>query len=214
MLLLPLLVLFVRDFLPGPMHAAVRDRCGQLYPFLREEPDSLATQREFLELSDADPAVTTLCGAAALERLRGKLTGMGGGDEVGARLAGDVPVELRRYLNGGGMDWHRDDALYEAPQFEAVYCVENTSDSKTEWEEDGDIRSEWTPPNSLLVFRAGDGGAKHHVTPVGTGTRSILKFVLVPDGAKRTPAYYELVPSQFWGAAAAPGVRDALPAPE
>ena len=31
------------------------------------------------------------------------------------------------------MDWHKDDEMYDMPQLEMVYCLENTSDSETEW---------------------------------------------------------------------------------
>jgi hypothetical protein len=50
------------------------------------------------------------------------------------------------------MPWHTDEQLYSSPQWELIYVVENTSDSKTQWlDEEGDTNEEWTPPNSLLA---------------------------------------------------------------
>jgi hypothetical protein len=50
------------------------------------------------------------------------------------------------------MPWHTDEQLYSSPQWELIYVVENTSDSKTQWlDEEGDTQEEWTPPNSLLA---------------------------------------------------------------
>lgn len=60
------------------------------------------------------------------------------------------------------MPWHTDEQLYSSPQWELIYVVENTSDSKTQWlDEEGDTQEEWTPPNSLLAVLVrveGEGG--------------------------------------------------------
>mgnify|MGYP001804355112 CR=1 FL=1 len=49
------------------------------------------------------------------------------------RRVADFPVEFRVYPSGSFMDWHRDCLLYQTPQLEVVFCVENSSDSRTEW---------------------------------------------------------------------------------
>ena len=47
-----------------------------------------------------------------------------------------------------------DDCLYKEPQFELVYTLENTSDSRTEFvDAAGTVHSLWAEPNSLLVIR-------------------------------------------------------------
>lgn len=87
----------------------------------------------------------------------------------------DVPIEYRVYGEGSSMDWHRDTALYRDPQYEMVYTVDNTTDSYTEWSDGIRTHKIYTKPNSLLVVRA--KGARHRVSPVHWGERSILKFV-------------------------------------
>ena len=50
------------------------------------------------------------------------------------------------------MEWHVDELLFDAPQLELVFTVVNDSDSVTQWRgAGGEIREEWTEPNSLLV---------------------------------------------------------------
>ena len=47
-------------------------------------------------------------------------------------LSDDVPLEYRVYTKGSFMDWHKDDLLFDTPQYELVYTISNTSDSMTE----------------------------------------------------------------------------------
>ena len=71
-------------------------------------------------------------------------------------ITSEYPMELRVYRVGAGMDWHVDDCLFDRPQCEVVLVLENTSDSFTEFiDADGVLHSEWTPPNSALLVRAG-----------------------------------------------------------
>ena len=92
-------------------------------------------------------------------------------------LKSDFPIEYRIYPNGSpGMKWHSDSLLYDLPQYEAIYTINNNSDSKTKWiDEDGKEHLIWTKPNSMLIVKA--KGLKHMVTPVNNGTRSILKLI-------------------------------------
>jgi hypothetical protein len=88
----------------------------------------------------------------------------------------DTPIEYRVYDHGGMMDWHYDDRMYLNPQYEVVYTIDNTSDSKTEWRDTntGKIHSISTEPNSVFIVRA--TRVLHRVTPVDTGDRKILKI--------------------------------------
>ena len=47
-----------------------------------------------------------------------------------------------------------DDCLYTEPQYELVYTLDNTSDSRTEFRDAaGTVHSLWAEPNSLLIIR-------------------------------------------------------------
>ena len=89
----------------------------------------------------------------------------------------DFPIEHRIYPVGSkGMRWHSDTLLYEEPQYEGVFTIRNQSDSVTQWiDEIGKKHSVWTEPNSMLIVKA--HGYKHHVTPVLTGEREIIKLI-------------------------------------
>ena len=91
------------------------------------------------------------------------------------------------------MEWHVDDVLYDPPQWEVVFTLENTSDCLTQWQQvvqknENDsstvghmIQQVETRPNSALVIQA--GGVKHCVSSLTYGKRVILKMVLVEPGA-------------------------------
>ena len=89
----------------------------------------------------------------------------------------DFPIEYRIYpKNSKGMNLHSDTLLYDLPQYEAIYTIHNHSDSLTKWEDENNTEySVWTKPNSMLIVKA--AGLRHMVTPVTTGTRSILKLI-------------------------------------
>ena len=74
------------------------------------------------------------------------------------------------------MKWHIDTLLYDKPQYELIYTIDNSSNSVTEWIDDkGNKNQLWTEPNSLLIVKA--NGYNHNVTPVTIGTRHILKLI-------------------------------------
>ena len=74
------------------------------------------------------------------------------------------------------MEWHSDLLMYQKPQYEAIYTIRNTSNSLTEWiDERGKKHSKWTEPNSILIVKA--NGYRHHVLPVETGEREIMKLI-------------------------------------
>ncbi len=89
----------------------------------------------------------------------------------------DFPIEYRIYpTNSKGMNWHSDTLLYDLPQYEAIYTINNQSDSLTKWKDENNKEySVWTKPNSMLLVKA--DALKHMVTPITTGIRSILKLI-------------------------------------
>ena len=173
---------------------SVRDELDRLDLALEPETgDSFATKR----LGCAIPKGGTIhdvMGGGSVRRLVNRLEGggEGGGDEW--TLSSDVPIELRVYEAGGsGMEWHVDDVLFDRPQVEVVFTVDNTSDCDTMWRlpvgEEGrdgrggvEVRSVQTTPNSALVIRA--GGVEHKVSPLGSGRRRILKMAFVRRGCE------------------------------
>ena len=111
-------------------------------------------------------------------------------------LAQEIPVEVRLYEQvGASMAWHRDDILYDPPQLEVVFTLENNSDCVTMWKlesenanddfkikPDEKVKSQETHPNSLLLLAA--GGPNHCVTSLKRGRRVILKCAYVYEGAR------------------------------
>lgn len=54
------------------------------------------------------------------------------------------------------MAWHVDDVLYDPPQIEVVWTLENTSNCQTVWKtNEATTRSLETDRNSALLLRAG-----------------------------------------------------------
>lgn len=84
------------------------------------------------------------------------------------------PLEFRYYQKGAYMDMHLDDCLFDTPQLEFIYTIENDSDSYTQFlTRDGYLESEYCLPNSLIVVEA--GSSLHGVTKLTKGSRSIIK---------------------------------------
>jgi len=102
-------------------------------------------------------------------------------------LSSHVPVELRTYEKiGAGMQWHVDDVLYDPPQLEVVWTLENTSDCQTMWIEDDaaatTLRTVETDANSVVLLKA--GGVQHCVSSLKQGKRIIVKCVYIKEGAR------------------------------
>lgn len=89
----------------------------------------------------------------------------------------EFPIEHRFYhKESDGMRWHKDTLLYGKPQYEAIFTIDNLSESETQWKDEKDkLQSIWTEPNSLLVVKA--QGYLHSVTPPKSGIREILKLI-------------------------------------
>ena len=92
-------------------------------------------------------------------------------------------IKVRSYqTTGAGMDWHVDDVLYEPPQLEVVWTMENTSDCQTMWKErNGSIETVETDVNSAILLRA--GGVPHAVSSLKRGKRTIVKCVYAANDA-------------------------------
>jgi len=97
-----------------------------------------------------------------------------------------VPVEIRSYEKPNAcMAWHRDDVLFDPPQLEIVWTLENSSDCRTLWKDDHDettVHAVETDPNAALLIPA--GGAEHCVSSLKRGRRVILKCVYALQDAK------------------------------
>ena len=166
----------VRNFLSPEAFALVCEDTRKLRGQLKPEKGSMAVGRLGRILDSRSDAYAMLTSDETAGRIN-HLT-----QPAKPLVASEYPIELRVYRVGSGMDWHVDDALYTAPQCELVLVLDNTSDSVTEWTDaTGELHSEWTPPNSALLVRA--GGARHRVQPLRRGERTILKMVWCETGS-------------------------------
>ena len=93
-----------------------------------------------------------------------------------------IQFQVRVYeKQGAGMDWHVDDVLYNPPQVEVVWTLENTSDCTTRWITGGKEVIVETDPNSLVLLQA--GGVSHCVTSLKRGRRVIVKCAFCSEHA-------------------------------
>jgi len=114
------------------------------------------------------------------------------------QLCQEIPVEVRSYEKiGASMSWHKDECLYDPPQFEVIFTVENNSDCVTMWKKNENnindnkndknenemYSSQETHPNSLLLLQAGPDGPEHCVTSLKHGRRVILKCAYIYEGS-------------------------------
>jgi hypothetical protein len=112
------------------------------------------------------------------------------------QLCQEIPIEVRSYEKiGASMSWHKDECLYDPPQFEIIFTVENNSDCVTMWKkqkenndrnknnDDNEICTQETHPNSLLLLQAGPDGPDHCVTSLKHGRRVILKCAYIYEGS-------------------------------
>lgn len=92
-----------------------------------------------------------------------------------------IPPEYRVYYTGShGMDWHRDERVLPVgiDYYECVLTLFNDSDSVFEYKDYMFTRTIRPTANTLIMLKPED--VKHRVTPITSGNREILKFVVVP----------------------------------
>ena len=172
-------IAFVQNFLPADAFAELCQDTRSLHGKLKAEKGSIAVGRLGRVLDSRSAAHRLLTSDATTERLNRVV-----GSPSRLLTPSEYPIELRVYRAGAGMEWHVDDALYDVPQCEMVLVLSNDSDAVTEFEDaSGALHSEWTPPNSALLVRA--GGARHRVSSLKRGERTILKMVWRQEGSAR-----------------------------
>ncbi|KAJ1459770.1 hypothetical protein M885DRAFT_495525 [Pelagophyceae sp. CCMP2097] len=174
-------VAYVTDFFSEADFALVRSESESMRTALTPEKRSFAQQRLCATSPNGSPLAQLFATDRVVRRLS-ELTGL----ELAPELR-RVPLELRAYGTGSQMPWHVDDPLpgvaklaeatgqeIEVTSVEVVLTVDNDSDSETQWlGVDGEVVSARTQPNSAVLIRA--EGPQHRVTPLGSGTRRILK---------------------------------------
>ena len=162
---------------------------------LRAEKASFAKNRRCASLSPIGPSYRDVISSARTIRKLREITG-----EPTLTL-GDFPAELRVCDVGSEMDWHVDPELYDPPQWECVFTIDNDSDSVTEWESPDDTTdtttSCWTAPGSALIFRAG-GVKRHRVKPSTFGSRVIVKALYVCEKRVKTEAFADALDTAPW----------------
>lgn len=158
-------VLYIKNFLPKDEHDKIKTECSRYNSSLEDDDLSIVKNRKMYKLQ-GDAYISKLFKSG---RVRHRLKDL-------KVFPNNTPVEYRVYERGGAMDWHYDDQMYLIPQYEVVYTVDNTSDSKTEWidPKTGKTYSISTESNSVFIVRA--TRVLHRVTPVGIGSRKILKI--------------------------------------
>lgn len=177
-------IAFVTNFLTEQTFEKVKEDCRSLRGGFKLERDSIAVGRMGRYVDSRSVAHELLTASAMCDRMNRLI----GGPPF---VPSEYPIELRNYRVGSAMDWHIDDQLYDIPQCELVLCIDNSSDSHTEWIDcNGERHQEWTPPNSALLVRAGELGAKHRVQPLKRGERTILKMVWAHPESRRSDDFY------------------------
>lgn len=181
-------VVYEKDFLSQADLELVTHQVRKLRKKVKKD-HSFAHNRLSAMISPASKVFTVFTSQQVQDKLRRLLGGV-------MVSPADYPMEFRVYPVGAEMTWHKDDKLYVEPQYELIYTISNTSDSRTEWiDEAGRLHSHWVEPNSLIIVRA--ESLEHRVTPVNNGERSIVKYVYTTNYAK-TPLFAEIMEQAPW----------------
>ena len=99
------------------------------------------------------------------------------------------PIEYRLYPEKSfGMGWHKDTSLFNPDCLEVVMTIENNSDMKFLWNENGIIKSIKPKPNTIVIVKP--NSVIHSVSPANVGTRKILKFIIQRANSKPTDSFY------------------------
>jgi hypothetical protein len=162
----PFIVVYIKDFLDQHDYNIIEQQC-KTYPL--DDIDNDAAKNRLVHIIDNNDKC---CDILWSEQYKNKIINL---LEKQLKPAYDIPMEYRVYSKGSSMMWHVDTILYDKPQIECIYTIDNTSDSLTQYKDRyGVVHSIWTEPNSLLVVLAGD--INHRVTTLNTGYRTIIKY--------------------------------------
>jgi hypothetical protein len=160
---------------------------GEAMKYLSEERSSIAQNRVGTTLP-RESKIAEILDRGSIFSLVQRAVGSRGNASV--QLANEIPIELRVYeKTGASMAWHRDDVLYDPPQIEMVFTVENTSDCVTVWKVGKTLHSQETHPNSIIILKA--GGPEHCVTSLKRGRRVIVKCAYILEGGKIVGENYQ-----------------------
>jgi hypothetical protein len=148
---------------------------------LRDETASSVAQHRLGTVLPKDSPALGIFRSGSLSRLVEQVSGQD--DMNDYELSLDIPVEIRVYEKTGAcMAWHVDTVLYDPPQVELIWTLENTSDCVTMWKDsDDNVRSVETDRNSAILLQA--GGPSHCVTSLKRGRRTIVKCAFVQKGS-------------------------------
>jgi hypothetical protein len=185
-------VWYVPHFLDEDSLAVVAKLCAKLRANKKMKPDfSVARGRRSAMVPVSDLAYSVFAGQAVVDLIKTV-------SKCSVLRCGDYPIEARLYLPGSNMEWHQDVQLYEQPQLELVFTVDNESDAHTQWVgSDGVVRQITPSKNSALLVTA--NGAWHRVVEATTGERTIVKALYCPDPTlKKTAAFAELLQEAPW----------------
>lgn len=170
--------LYRQSVLPKDELETVRTEVENIQKKLHSESSSIAQYRLGAALPSDSNTVQVFQEGSLCQWVR-KVTG-----DPTMKLSTNLPVEVRSYeKTGANMAWHVDDVLYDPPQVEVVFTLENTSDCKTMWKEEDDktLHVKETDPNSVILLQA--GGPLHCVTSLKRGKRIIVKCAYVTADA-------------------------------
>lgn len=153
--------------------AAINREVNSFSNQLRDESSSSVAQNRLGAVLPPASQTWDIFQRGSLHRLLEKVTGQC------YALSPHLPLEIRSYEKMGAcMAWHVDDVLYNPPQIEFVWTLENTSDCQTMWKTVNDkVELVETDVNSVILLQA--GGPSHCVTSLKRGRRVILKSAYV-----------------------------------
>lgn len=103
----------------------------------------------------------------------------------------DFPIEYRKYPNkSSGMNWHKDLSMFSPDCLELVLTIENNSDSKFFWDENGKIKNIRPVENTLVIVKPNT--VLHSVSKVN-GFRTILKYIIQFENSIKKESFYKQI---------------------
>lgn len=103
----------------------------------------------------------------------------------------DFPIEYRKYPNNSsGMNWHQDLSMFSPDCLEVVLTVENKSNSKFLWDENGKIKNIKPVENTIVIVKPNT--VLHSVSKVN-GFRTILKYIIQFENSLKKESFYHQI---------------------